>query len=145
VTSLSTSIPALPPRSTRAGRAKTSPVRDLLALTERPEVISFAGGLPAPELFDLEGIRAAYEAALVSPAVLQYSTSEGNVRLREIVAQRYTDDGLPTTASDLLVTTGSQQVSDCWPPPCSTPATSCSSRSRAISPPCRRSSSPAPE
>ncbi|MGV2901366.1 hypothetical protein ACNPM4_06785, partial [Microbacterium sp. AGC62] len=59
----------LPPRSQRAGNAKTSPVRDLLALTERPEVISFAGGLPAPELFDVAGIRAAFDAVLDSPSV----------------------------------------------------------------------------
>jgi DNA-binding transcriptional MocR family regulator len=100
---------ALPERSQRAGSAKTSPVRDLLALTERPEVISFAGGLPAPELFDLEGIRAAFDAALRSPGVLQYSMSEGNPALREQVAARYTADGLPTSASDLIITTGSQQ------------------------------------
>ncbi|GAT72901.1 PLP-dependent aminotransferase family protein [Microbacterium hydrocarbonoxydans] len=105
----STSIVALPGRSARAGSAKTSPVRELLALTERPEVISFAGGLPAPELFDLDGIRAAYDEVLRTPAVLQYSTSEGNHALREEVARQYTADGLPTAASDLIVTTGSQQ------------------------------------
>ncbi|MBW8763996.1 MAG: PLP-dependent aminotransferase family protein [Microbacterium sp.] len=84
-------------------------MRDLLALTERPEVISFAGGLPAPELFDLEGIRTSYDAVLRSPAVLQYSTSEGNAVLREEVARQYTAAGLPTEASDLIITTGSQQ------------------------------------
>lgn len=101
---------SLPPRSQRAGNARTSPVRDLLALTERPEVISFAGGLPAPELFDVDGIRAAFDAVLDSPGVLQYSTSEGDPRLREEVARRYAVDGLPTTASDVIVTTGSQQA-----------------------------------
>lgn len=100
---------ALPGRSQRAGSAKTSPVRDLLALTRRPEVISFAGGLPAPELFDLEGIREAYDRVLRSPAVLQYSTSEGDVALREEVARQYSVDGLPTDATDLIITTGSQQ------------------------------------
>ncbi|MFK0241319.1 PLP-dependent aminotransferase family protein [Microbacterium sp. NPDC090281] len=100
---------ALPPRSRRVGSAKTSPVRDLLALTERPEVISFAGGLPAPELFDLEGIRMAFDAALGSPGVLQYSTSEGDPMLRDEIARRYCADGLPTEPSDLIVTTGSQQ------------------------------------
>lgn len=101
--------PALPARSARAGSAKTSPVRDLLALTERLEVISFAGGLPAPELFDLDGIRAAYDEVLRTPAVLQYSTSEGNAVLREEVARQYSASGLATTASDVIVTTGSQQ------------------------------------
>lgn len=99
----------LPSRSQRAGTAKTSPVRDLLALTERPEVISFAGGLPAPELFDMDGIRAAFDAVLAAPGVLQYSMSEGDPRLREEVARRYSADGLPTAASDLIITTGSQQ------------------------------------
>lgn len=99
----------LPARSQRVGSAKTSPVRDLLALTQRPEVISFAGGLPAPELFDLEGIRSAFDAALKAPGALQYSTSEGDPRLRDEIARRYTAGGLPTEASDLIVTTGSQQ------------------------------------
>jgi DNA-binding transcriptional MocR family regulator len=78
-------------------------------LTERPEVISFAGGLPAPELFDLDGIRASFDAALSSPGVLQYSTSEGNRALRDEVARRYAAEGLATAASDLIITTGSQQ------------------------------------
>ncbi|MBO9627658.1 MAG: aminotransferase class I/II-fold pyridoxal phosphate-dependent enzyme, partial [Microbacterium sp.] len=108
-TSATTVTVPLPPRSQRAGAAKTSPVRDLLALTERPEVISFAGGLPAPELFDLDGIRAAYDEVLRTPAVLQYSTSVGNALLREVVAKQYTADGLPTDAADLIITTGSQQ------------------------------------
>ncbi|MFC9983595.1 PLP-dependent aminotransferase family protein [Microbacterium keratanolyticum] len=100
----------LPPRSQRVSSAKPSPVRDLLALTRRPEVISFAGGLPAPELFDLDGIREAYDAVLGQPSSLQYSMSEGDPALRAEVAAGYTIDGLPTEASDLLVTTGSQQA-----------------------------------
>lgn len=107
---ISTPSRDLPARSQRAGSAKTSPVRDLLALTERPEVISFAGGLPAPELFDLDGIRASFDAVLGSPGVLQYSTSEGSAALRDEVARRYTAEGLETTASDLIITTGSQQA-----------------------------------
>ena len=86
----------------------SSPVRDLLALTSRPEVISFAGGLPAPELFDLDGVRAAYDLALRDRAVLQYAPTEGNPALRELVSARLTGLGLPT--SDVLITTGSQQA-----------------------------------
>ncbi|MEU7480644.1 PLP-dependent aminotransferase family protein [Lentzea sp. NPDC042327] len=86
----------------------SSPVRDLLALTSRPEVISFAGGLPAPELFDLDGLRAAYDEALRDRSVLQYAPTEGNSTLRGLVAERLTARGLPT--SDVLVTTGSQQA-----------------------------------
>lgn len=90
-----------------------SPVRDLLALLERPEVISFAGGLPAPELFDVEGLRAAFDTVLSSPAArraLQYAPTEGDPDLRAHVASRMTRRGLPTTAAGLLVTSGSQQA-----------------------------------
>jgi DNA-binding transcriptional MocR family regulator len=92
---------------------RSSPVREILALTERPGVISFAGGLPAPELFDAAGLRAAFAAALGDDRAgrsLQYSTTEGNVALREAVAARLTARGLPTAASRLLVTSGSQQA-----------------------------------
>jgi 2-aminoadipate transaminase len=91
-----------------------SPVRDLLALLERPEVISFAGGLPAPELFDLDGLRAAFDSVLSSSSArraLQYAPTEGDPELRALVAARMTSRGLPTTtAADLLVTSGSQQA-----------------------------------
>ncbi|CAM5436767.1 aminotransferase [Streptomyces spiroverticillatus] len=101
-------VPALSSRTASVGG---SPVREILALTEAPEVISFAGGLPAPELFDAEGIRRACDAVLrESPhRVLQYSTTEGDSALRAAVATRLTARGLPTDAGDLLITTGSQQ------------------------------------
>ncbi|WP_112272566.1 aminotransferase-like domain-containing protein [Lentzea terrae] len=86
----------------------SSPVRDLLALTSRPEVISFAGGLPAPELFDLDALRAAYSVALQDRSVLQYAPTEGNSVLRSLVSERLTGRGLPT--SDVLITSGSQQA-----------------------------------
>ncbi len=92
----------------RALDVASSPVRDLLALTSRPEVISFAGGLPAPELFDLDGLRAAYAEALQDRSVLQYAPTEGNPALRSLICDRLTGRGLPT--SDVLVTTGSQQA-----------------------------------
>lgn len=86
-----------------------SPVRDLLALTSRPEVISFAGGLPAPDLFDVDGLRSAYDRAL-SRRTLQYAPTEGDAALRGLVADRLARRGLPTAAGDLLVTSGSQQA-----------------------------------
>ncbi|MFI6078817.1 PLP-dependent aminotransferase family protein [Actinoplanes sp. NPDC051343] len=96
----------------RLAGVASSPVRDLLALIDRPEVISFAGGLPAPELFDLDGLRAAFDRVLSAPDArrhLQYAPTEGNPDLRAQVAARMTARGLPTSAGDLLVTTGSQQ------------------------------------
>ncbi len=90
-------------------RVASSPVRDLLALTARPEVISFAGGLPAPELFDLDGWRAAFDVA-VDRRTLQYAPTEGDPALRTAIAARMTGRGLPTAPEDLLITTGSQQA-----------------------------------
>jgi 2-aminoadipate transaminase len=89
----------------------SSPVRDILALTARPGVISFAGGLPAPELFDGPGLRDAFVAALADAGrTLQYSTTEGDPALRELIAARLTARGLTTGAGDVLVTSGSQQA-----------------------------------
>jgi 2-aminoadipate transaminase len=89
-----------------------SPVRDILAVTARPEVINFAGGLPAPELFDAEGVAAAYRDVLAeTPArALQYSTTEGEPALRAALAARTSLRGLATDPDDVLVTTGSQQA-----------------------------------
>ncbi|MFE0642595.1 PLP-dependent aminotransferase family protein [Streptomyces sp. NPDC058877] len=110
-TSSTPSVPA-PATASRLANVGSSPVREILALTARPEVISFAGGLPAPELFDVDGIRAAYGKVLKdSPQqALQYSTTEGDPGLRTAVAARLTTRGLPTEPDDLLVTTGSQQA-----------------------------------
>ncbi|WHM37314.1 PLP-dependent aminotransferase family protein [Streptomyces sp. BPTC-684] len=105
-------VAAAPPAlAARAASVGSSPVREILALTARPEVISFAGGLPAPELFDVEGMRAAFDAVLADEgrAALQYSTTEGDPGLRAATAARLTARGLPTGAGQLLVTTGSQQ------------------------------------
>lgn len=102
----------LPPLAARAAAVGGSPVRDILAVTARPEVINFAGGLPAPGLFDDEGIAAAFRAVLeeTPERALQYSTTEGEPALRTAVAARTTARGLATGADDVLVTTGSQQA-----------------------------------
>ncbi|MEU9162550.1 PLP-dependent aminotransferase family protein [Streptomyces sp. NPDC048424] len=107
-------VPASPPPAfaARATSVEGSPVREILALTQRTGVISFAGGLPAPELFDTEGLRAAYDAAFAASArrALQYSTTEGAPELRAAVAARTTARGLPTDADDVVITSGSQQA-----------------------------------
>jgi 2-aminoadipate transaminase len=94
----------------RLNGVRSSPVRDLLALTLRPEVISFAGGLPAPELFDVDGWRDAFAKAVDDRRNLQYGPTEGDPLLRALIADRMTYRGVPTRESDLLVTTGSQQA-----------------------------------
>ncbi|EFL01809.1 aminotransferase [Streptomyces sp. SPB78] len=103
----------LPPLAARAAAVKSSPVRDILAVTARPEVINFAGGLPAPEFFDVAGVAAAFAAVLGGSGsggkALQYATTEGEPSLRAALAARTSARGLPTEADDLLVTTGSQQ------------------------------------
>ncbi|MFK0022312.1 PLP-dependent aminotransferase family protein [Streptomyces sp. NPDC090798] len=103
---------AVPPLAARATAIGGSPVREILAVTARPEVINFAGGLPAPELFDAEGIAAAFRDVLAHEPerALQYSTTEGEPVLRAALAERTTARGLPTDADDVLVTTGSQQA-----------------------------------
>ncbi|HEY6525234.1 MAG TPA: PLP-dependent aminotransferase family protein [Solirubrobacteraceae bacterium] len=108
------SHPSHPPAPTgRLRGATSSPVRDILALTERPGVVSFAGGLPAPDLFDRTGLQAAFTAVLAEDSgarALQYSTTEGDPLLRRLVARRLTERGLDTAADDLLITSGSQQA-----------------------------------
>jgi 2-aminoadipate transaminase len=102
----------VPPLAARATAIGGSPVREILAVTARPEVINFAGGLPAPELFDVEGIAAAFRDVFADEPerALQYATTEGEPVLRAALAERTFARGLPTDADDILVTTGSQQA-----------------------------------
>jgi DNA-binding transcriptional MocR family regulator len=111
VTSARRAAPPQPAR--RLAGVRSSEVREILALTARAEVISFAGGLPAPELFDVPALRAAFAEALAdgrAQRALQYSTTEGHAPLREALAARMRGRGLPTDPGDVLVTTGSQQA-----------------------------------
>ena len=106
------SLPALDFSARLSRRAQTmtaSAIREILKVTQRPDVISFAGGLPAPELFPLEEIRAATGTVLdrYGPAALQYSTTEGHPPLREWIAERH---GIP--AANVQIVTGSQQGLD---------------------------------
>ena len=98
--------------SARAASAGGSVIREALALTARPEVISFAGGLPASELLDTDGIRAAYDRVLTrSPhRVLQYATTEGDPDLRAAIAARLSRQGLDSRPENLVITTGAQQA-----------------------------------
>ena len=103
----------LPSLAARLADVQSSPVRDILTLTQRAEVISFAGGLPAPELFPAEMVAQAFATALrptVVARALQYSTTEGDPELRALLARRLTGRGLEAEADEILVTTGSQQA-----------------------------------
>jgi 2-aminoadipate transaminase len=96
------------------GRMPPSAVREILKVTEQPEVLSFAGGLPAPELFPTDAIAEAYADVLAKDgrAALQYSTTEGYGPLREWVAARLARRGIRVGADQVLITNGSQQGID---------------------------------
>jgi len=97
----------------RVDLMKSSAIREILKVTQEPDMISFAGGLPAPELFPLAGIREAFQEALSSdPAVLQYSNTEGFLPLREYIVSKMQQDGINARAENVLITNGSQQALD---------------------------------
>ena len=95
-------------------RAKKSAIRELLKLTKEPGIISFAGGLPAPETFPVEELREVTEEVLKNEAAfaLQYGTTEGDDLLREQLVKRYREMGLDITKENLVITTASQQSLD---------------------------------
>jgi len=98
----------------RMTRVQASAIREILKVTERPEVLSFAGGLPAPEAFPAEALARAHADVLASepgPA-LQYGPTEGHAPLRAWVAERMTRRGLPAAPEQVLITAGSQQGID---------------------------------
>lgn len=98
----------------RAHLVKSSETREILKVTERPEIISFAGGLPAPELFPVEALNDACNAVLneEGAASLQYSTTEGYIPLRESICQRMKGIGINSGVENVLITSGSQQAID---------------------------------
>ena len=95
----------------RAEKMNPSVIREILKVTERPGIISFAGGLPSPRTFPVEAFAQACDQVLRrdGPAALQYAASEGYAPLREMVA-----DMLPwkVDPAHVLITTGSQQGLD---------------------------------
>ncbi len=100
--------------SRRAQALTSSAIREILKVTERPEVISFAGGLPSPATFPVERMREATEKVLreAPQAALQYGPTEGFTPLREWIAERLSRGGAKIPASRVLITTGSQQGLD---------------------------------
>ena len=98
----------------RTQQMSSSVIRELLKLTELPEIISFAGGLPAPEVFPLERFREASNTVLENfgPQSLQYSTTEGHRPLREMIARHISRFSSEVSADNVLITSGSQQALD---------------------------------
>src|SRR5215472_3896798 len=99
----------------RMSGLKASAIREILKVTEMPDVISFAGGLPAPELFPVEQFAHACQEVLAEdgPAAMQYSTTEGYLPLRKWVAQNLLETiHLRCDADDVLIISGSQQGLD---------------------------------
>jgi 2-aminoadipate transaminase len=98
----------------RAQRMSPSIIREILKVTERPGIISLAGGLPSPETFPIEAMRAATDRVLrdAPREALQYAASEGFGPLRDWVADHLQAQGLKAEASQILITTGSQQGLD---------------------------------
>lgn len=98
----------------RTQRMGSSAIRELLKLTEKPDVISFAGGLPAPDVFPVKEFTAACERVLLEQGAqaLQYGTTEGYLPLREQIARHSARYGIEITPDNILITSGSQQALD---------------------------------
>lgn len=101
--------------ATRSTRMKASEIRELLKLLDQPDIISFAGGIPDPELFPKQAFADAFAGVMAdaqASVALQYSVSEGYKPLREWIAARMARLGIPCDAENILITSGSQQALD---------------------------------
>ena len=100
--------------SINATHMKASTIRELLKLTQKPDIISFAGGLPAPDVFPVEDLRVAANAVFDGPArkALQYGTTEGDDGLRDEIIKFEAKQGVKIAKENLLVVSASQQALD---------------------------------
>lgn len=100
--------------SSNAKNMRRSAIRDLLSVANRPEVISFAGGFPNAATFPIEDLKGIMQEVLETEgtSALQYGPTEGNQKLRELIAKRYSEKGCKVSASNVLITTSSQQAID---------------------------------
>lgn len=98
----------------RTQKMGSSVIRELLKFTEQPDIISFAGGLPAPEVFPVKEFQEACNQVLTDHGAqaLQYSTTEGYLPLREMIARHNTRYSVRVTAENIMITSGSQQALD---------------------------------
>ena len=107
--------PSWEPRyARRAAAMRASEIRELLKLLERPDIISFAGGIPDPALFPVGLATKAYAACLATSEsaaqALQYSVSEGYLPLRQWITDHMASSGVPASPDNILITSGSQQA-----------------------------------
>lgn len=100
--------------SQRTQRMKGSAIRELLKITEQPDIISFGGGLPAPDVFPVEEFKRACTYVLENEGAkaLQYGSTEGYTPLREMIARHTKNLGINVNVENILITTGSQQALD---------------------------------
>jgi 2-aminoadipate transaminase len=100
--------------SDRAGKMRKSEIRELLKVTQDPEIISFAGGLPNPQSFPIQDLQGVVKTVLDhhGRTALQYGTTQGLDELRENIAERSRKDGIDVTADNIIITSGSQQALD---------------------------------
>jgi 2-aminoadipate transaminase len=98
----------------RTQRMTSSVIRELLKFTSLPDIISFAGGLPGPDLFPVDEVKEAAEAVLETKGriALQYSTTEGYPPLREMIVRHMARYGIVVDIDNVLITSGSQQALD---------------------------------
>jgi len=100
--------------SDRAGKMRKSVIRELLKVTQDPEIISFAGGLPNPNSFPVEELQDVIDYVMKNHGknALQYGTTQGLKEFRETVCERAAKDGIETNPDNILITSGSQQALD---------------------------------
>ncbi|HAK93132.1 aminotransferase-like domain-containing protein, partial [Massilia timonae] len=100
--------------SERAQQLQSSFIREILKITQRPEIISFAGGLPSPATFPVERMKAAYDKVLSDngKVALQYGPTDGYAPLREWIAGSLSTEGSTILPEQILMTSGSQQALD---------------------------------
>ncbi len=100
--------------SSRAQNIKASEIREILKLTQQPDIISFAGGLPAPDLFPIKAMQTISQEVLETMGVqaLQYNPTEGYDPLRDQIIARMKKSGIDLCRDEVLVTAGSQQGLD---------------------------------
>ena len=93
---------------------RKSPIRELLRTADINKLISFAGGYPNPATFPIEDLKEIMRDVMDNEgtSVLQYAASEGNIKLRKILAERYLKEGLEITYENIIITTSSQQAID---------------------------------